>query len=295
MNKILRCISKCLKKNIYKKEEDILYQVGNYSIFLPSSHKLPEYQKTFSCYDKKLKYIIRNIGSKSEQNIIIDIGANVGDTAAYIRSFSSSKIYCIEGDSVYLGYLRKNIQNIPNVEVVDYYISGRNRIDNYHVVRVNGTAKLSRFNVSEHNKHKIKNISLEDAILKYNINPTSIELIKIDTDGFDFDILIANKELISKIKPDIFFEYDISFNINDFIDSIELIDMLQLIGYNFIVYDNFGNLLLVVENNAIEVFTRLNHYLSSCKSNGGGVFYFDIFASVDKCLIHAIVADDNII
>jgi FkbM family methyltransferase len=282
-----------IKKRIVKVEEtDIKYQIGNYLILLPLSHKLPEYQSSFKNYDKKLKYIIQVVENHKKNGVVIDIGANVGDTTAYIRSFSNSKIYCIEGDAFYLEYLKKNVKIIPDVEIVDAYIAGRKPFGDFCVQRSNGTAKLSCLNVTE-NGELLKMITLQDMINDCGITPKSIELRKIDTDGFDFDILLANKEYIAIHKPALYFEYDISFNCDDASESIELIDFLQSIGYSFIVYDNFGNLLTVVYENATEVFTQLNHYLFSCRENGGGIYYFDVFTSINEDIVDLIQEKDN--
>jgi FkbM family methyltransferase len=290
MKKFLRGI---IRKFVNKKVEykDIQYHVGNYRILLPSSHKLPEYQKSFRNYDKKLKSIIQAIERDKEYGTIIDIGANIGDTAAYIRSFSKSTIYCIEGDSFYLEYLRKNIHSIPNVKLINYYIKGRKPTTNYQVIRSNGTARLLQSEKDESDTI-IKMKSLDEMLIENLIEPGSIELIKIDTDGSDFDIILANKELIESFKPSIYFEYDINYNEIDLLDSIETINFFQSIGYKFIVYDNFGNLLSMVKNKECDVFEGFNHYLKSCRDNGGGIFYFDVFATINEDVLQLVLDND---
>ena len=86
---------------------DFSYIVGNYALTFPKKHKLPKYQSGYKNYDKKLKNIIQSIEKITNKGFIIDIGANIGDTAAYMRSFSNSKIICVEGDELYLKYLKK--------------------------------------------------------------------------------------------------------------------------------------------------------------------------------------------
>jgi predicted RNA methylase len=115
INKYLRNI---FNNNVPLEEKDIHYKIENFSVLLPNNHKLPEYQLTYKNYDKKLRLITENTNNDQEKNVIIDIGANVGDSAAYIRSFTNSHIYCIEGDLYYLNYLRKNITSIPNATII---------------------------------------------------------------------------------------------------------------------------------------------------------------------------------
>lgn len=280
-----------IKRNIKPIGQDIIYKVGMYSILLPSDHRLPEYQSTYKNYDKKLKQIIQSTNIKNK--IIIDIGANVGDTAAYMRSFSNSHIYCIEGDRVYLEYLKKNTRSLPHITIIESFVQGRKNLDKIKVVRTNGTAKLKP-NLEDTNINSIKTTTIADLLDEYNIDPQAIQLIKIDTDGFDFDILLANKYLIKEHKPEIFFEYDVNINSTDETDSIELIALLESLEYKFIVYDNFGNLLEVIVKDAIKKFIELNHFLKSSRENGGGIYYFDIFTSTNSNLIQSIEENDNI-
>jgi FkbM family methyltransferase len=287
-------IKKSVKKLIFKKKLDnvidIFYPIEKYNILTPSTHKLPEYQKHFKNYDKKIKNIIQSIEKFSKKGIIIDIGANIGDTAAYIRSFTDAKIICIEGDDFYLNYLMKNAEMLSNVKIFPVFVQGRNTEVNYRSIKNNGTARL------EKTTHGIQVLFLPlVSILKdSNMSFQEIELLKIDTDGFDFDILLANEKLFRTFQIPVYFEYDINFNENAIFDSIEVIKMLESLNYHFVVYDNFGNLLNIIENNCESEFLKLNHYLKSCKIYKGGIYYFDILAIKDKNIINYIWINDNL-
>lgn len=274
--------------------KDILYQIGSYQIWLPPSHKLPEYQKRYKNYDKKLKNILQSNDSSEFDDYIIDIGANVGDTAALIRSFTSSRIVCIEGDDFYLTYLKKNALIIPNLIIVESYVKGLDEIEYAKVIRSKGTGQIILTETKILNE-SIKLKTLEEILNTNFLKPCNIKLIKSDTDGFDFKILLGNKKLIELYKPSLFFEYAIYFNLNDYDDSIKLICFLESIGYVFIIYDNFGNLLDFVTTNCVSKFKRLNDYLRSCKAYGGGIFYFDVFATTDLLRANQIISSDSFI
>jgi hypothetical protein len=104
---------------------------------------------------------------------------------------------------------------------------------------------------------------------------------------------LENEYLIKEFRPTIYFEYDLDFNESDAFDSIEVIKLFSSLGYGFIVYDNYGNLVNVIECNCEEEFTKLNHYLMSCRMYGGGIQYFDVLATSNKLLIKDIWANDN--
>lgn len=275
--------------------KDFLYQIGSYQIWLPSSHKLPDYQKKFRNYDKKLLLIIQILQRHESKAFIIDIGANVGDTAALLRSGSSAKIICVEGDEIYLSYLKKNAQIIPDLTIVDSYIKGSNDLEYGKINRSNGTAQILSLKNLLSDKALIKSKTLLQILSENNINVIDILLFKIDTDGFDFKILLGNKEIITKFKPNLFFEYALYFNDNDYDNSLDLIATLEQAGYYIIVYDNFGNLFDFVQNDYLKKFIRLNDYLVSCRTFGGGINYYDLFATADASIAQEVFRHDALI
>ncbi len=296
LKKKLRKVFLGNKKNKNEIPHDFFYEIEGYNLLFPYNHKLPDYQCDFKNYDKKLKVIVEQIQKNIvvSNSIIVDIGANVGDTVASIRKYTQSLICCIEGDSFYLNYLRENVKLFDNVLLFESYVAGVDSVAG-KISRGNGTARIVTDNETEdiYNKLKIKQLAviLNEAELKFE----NVELLKIDTDGFDFQILLANRYFIEKFKFNLYFEYDISFNKDDYANSLELMKMLDNSGYKLIVYDNFGNLLEIIQDNFSGLFELLNGYLISCRKNGGGIYYFDIFATTDFSLIEQIRVADTLV
>ena len=80
--------------------------ISNKQILLPPGHLLSLYNYSHKEYDKFIPKIIRNF---KENDSIIDIGANVGDTLyRLIDSNSKPNFYCIEADEYFFKYLAKN-------------------------------------------------------------------------------------------------------------------------------------------------------------------------------------------
>ena len=282
----MRNLKKIIKRFFFR-IRDIRYLVGDYNILIPSTHTLPINQIKYKNYDKKIGSIVAIVEKFSGAASLIDIGANVGDTAAMMRTFSSSTIYCIEGDTFFLKYLRRNIEIIPDVKIFDSFVGVENMKIDYVVERNGGTARLK---VSKGAQSKCKFIGLSEIVLEVH---NQIGLVKIDTDGFDFDIILGNKIFFETNLPAIYFEYDIGFNENSFKDSLDTILFLENLNYNFIVYDNYGNLVDFLFDKCYDNFLKLNQYLRSSLKFGGGIYYFDVFASTNKDMIKSIVADDN--
>lgn len=257
-------------------QQSISYSVGDISIELPSDHTLPIYQEKYKAYDSKIGKIASFIFNERSNTICLDIGANVGDTAAAIREHSNLHIVAIEGNERYLKHLRKNALVIGQMQIIECLVGiDLDNTKNYELVNSAGTAKL----VSTLNsKQALKFLTLESIIKQNGIERDKIGLIKIDTDGFDFKILLANRSLVNDLKPVLFFEYDITFFKEGEQEANELINFLLSVNYTFTVYDNFGNMIydLVTENTTF--FNNMNRYIRSCRLLGGGIFYLDILA-----------------
>lgn len=260
------------------KKSDFSYEIkGKKStiiITLPYSHKLPVYQQQFKLYDKKLIEIV-TIVEKHVGGSCMDIGANVGDTAAAIRASSDISLICIEGDLDFFQYLKKNTSTFSNVMLLNAFVGDQSKEVSAKLIKGNGTGKIIS-DKAEGNKMEF--LSLKEISFKLNLDVAQLSLIKIDTDGYDFDIILGNFEFIKQVNAALFFEYEINSK-DSWEKSLNCIEKLSHINYKFIVYDNFGNFIYSVENDFINRFKQLNTYIKSSLENGGGIFYADVFAT----------------
>jgi hypothetical protein len=88
------------KKNTGPKQ----VQVGNYSLTANAEHPIEHYLKQFKYYSRNLPRIAKHIESKYPTYGIVDVGANIGDTLALLRSGDVNQtLYAIEGEPSYFG------------------------------------------------------------------------------------------------------------------------------------------------------------------------------------------------
>lgn len=97
-------------------------------------------------------------------------------------------------------------------------------------------------------------------------------LIKVDTDGHDFEVLDGAVKLIKKNQPAILFECDI-FGRTNYVQRVsETLHMLQEAGYaQILIYDNFGFLMGRSSLSDLDHFKQLLFYQLTSAFN-----YFDI-------------------
>lgn len=259
-----------------------------FAIKLPAGHKLPEYQKAHPKYDRFLPHIAKFL---NPSDVVIDIGANVGDTLAGMVDKNPVLHYiCIEPDDSFYKYLLSNIELIKNtfsdlrVDTIKSLI-GKNVTD-VELKGVGGT-KHATFT----NSNGIQSISL-DSIIE-NMNNPSVRLLKTDVDGYDYDVLDSSFSLLEDKKPIIFFEcqYDQSFQIDGYKKTVT---RLTELGYqDWTIFDNFGG--VVLRTSDIGALFHLIDYVALQNSKGTSrtMYYLDVLAVVasDSVFIDKVLSE----
>ena len=253
------------------------YNYKNFSILLPLNHMLPDYQKANPKYDKLLPIISKYI---NQNEMIIDIGANVGDTLAAMVDENPNPIYlCIEPEDEFYSYLLRNVdiiqKKIPNLKVHLLKQFVGNQITNVSLDKKGGTAKANLISGN------IKSKTLDDILNDFE-NIEKIKLLKADTDGFDYDVLESSLKTIEKHKPILFFEcqYELEYQKTNY---KSIIKKLQSLGYfHWTIFDNYGEIIITTQN--LETIYSLMEYV--WKQNLGKtrrtISYYDLLVCCDN-------------
>lgn len=173
----------------------VRFRIGAAELALPLSHELPFYRTDHPRYGDAVGRIAAVLGGP-----VVDIGANVGDTAAIIRAHSDVPVLCVEGDDVFVRLLELNAEQFGDVELEQAFVRGSEpRSGMGGVERARGTARLVGGTVPT------KPLA---AILEEHPRFVNPALVKLDTDGMDVAIVMANQDLLAGAHPVLFFEYD---------------------------------------------------------------------------------------
>src|SRR5258706_13989898 len=98
------------------------HRIGRFRLLLPADHRLDEYQRTWLRYDTALGYLARTVFRKYADSCAIDIGANVGDSAALIRSHADVRVLCVEGNPAFSQCLEHNASEIGGLELQTCFV-----------------------------------------------------------------------------------------------------------------------------------------------------------------------------
>lgn len=256
------------------------YKIGKYIIDLGEKHNLPMYQREFSLYDKFLFQLAGLL--KGSDNWIIDIGANVGDTVAGLRSNSDCSILAVEPVDEYFELLVKNIDHVDekeNIRPVKYFIT-YNETKKYTSNKYDGSANMRDISGTSDDA-EASSISLENLIKENDIDWKKILLLKVDTDGFDYECILSCGEQLRNINAYIFFENYIidKDNMNAYND---MYNYLKDMDYEvFYIFDNYGNYLLKGDKNLL---ISINEYLIRGREKISKVTfeYTDVLACKEK-------------
>jgi len=268
--------------------DDIAYRVGDFELLFPADHLLGAYQRNYRLYDWALGEIARFVAAKYPDATAIDIGANVGDTAAAICRHQNIPVLCVEGHPAYLSYLYLNLDRLPGgIEVAESFVgavAGSVAVEN--VRTGSGTAALDSAASVPAGGERLPVRLLAD-ILRDHPAFVRPRLLKSDTDGSDFEILLSSIDVLRASMPVLFFEYDPTFRQDGAEAGIRTIEALASIGYrSFCIYDNFGNFMEIVRGDVVDRLADLSRYLMSHLFFGRQIYYLDIcaFSSADADL-----------
>lgn len=262
--------------------KNISYEIGRFQIVLPNGHMLPVYQERFPQYDRFLPHMAKYLPDNS---CIVDVGANCADTlAGMIDANPKLKFLCIEADSFFYEYLLHNIRSIKAF-LPDSCITALNclvgtEITNVIMDGVGGTKRA--IEASALGGEVIKSESLDSLVKSQKIHSSAISLVKVDTDGHDYDVIMSADSLLCSGLPLLFFEaqYDKASQMQKY---QQLVKKLFERGYtSWAVFDNFGGLLLRTGTKA-NIFDLMEYVWQQNEGKSHRTtYYLDIFAGSGK-------------
>lgn len=218
------------------------YYIGVRKIQMDKDHALPQMQRELMMYDRFVPFL-GTITQKKSGKYIIDIGANIGDTVMAMWDYTDDKFLCIEPEKIFLNKGKENIETLGEKSRVSFekvFITDNVEIKYVSNVYKGGTAVKEEIR-GDHNKEAIPNKSLDELLTEKGIMSEDIDLIKIDTDGFDADCIISGEDVLKNGQALLYWENAV-FNYEQYKKYQKAYDLLEESGYtSFFIFDNCGN------------------------------------------------------
>lgn len=258
------------------------YTIGDFDISLPNSHLLAMHQRDHPLYDR----FLLSLGNLKLDGWIIDIGANVGDSAAALLSTSPKRLLCLEPADEFFPLLETNAALFRK--------AGSRVTCIKSAVGPGGQSARLNLNVSTASLTAgapgLVLVSLDQLIALHCNDGARVQLIKCDVDGFDAMALGSGLDAISRDQPLLYFEAEITSQAC-LTQTIAFCQRLTDAGYrNWSLFDNFG-LPLHEDVSVAAVSGALNYTWALYERRSTRtIYYFDVLCSTEQYRPHHLAA-----
>lgn len=279
-------------KNLFRRRPEPVsdYKIGDVTVALPQGHDLPLFQKKFPQYDRLLPHLATHLPDGS---LVIDVGANVGDTVAGMIGNNRNLAYlCIEGDGLFFEYLSENVERIKRHYECEIDIRLTNSLigKNVRLKALSGNNRTKQGIQASDDETVLPVFELDD-IYQLHASELPVSLIKVDVDGFDYDVLASATAILRSQRPILYFECDFKSE-QQYQSYVASIRSLDAAGYDrFAVFDNYGG--VIVSECGFGTALQILRYLDNQFGGGSArtMYYVDILAwqtTHDQCVRLAI-------
>ena len=117
-------------------------RIGNQMIKIPLSHDLRDILRLYPEYNFNLARIVKYVSEQVPDVKVIDIGANIGDSVAFIKNYCDVPILCIDGDDKYMKILAENTAQYKNVYSCKTLVGAETKEVNLKLKSEKGTASI---------------------------------------------------------------------------------------------------------------------------------------------------------
>lgn len=251
-----------------------LVKIGKNLLRVPAGHPMPSYRIRWSSFDRPLQLLADALVNSTGLRCAIDVGANVGDSLAQICHRSNVPVLCVEPADEYYATLLQNIESVGIGTPVKALIAEHGSAADKRLVVNAGTARLVDAGAESSATATMSLDQLLDAYPQFR----DADLLKIDTDGYDLDVLESGRNWIARQQPALFFEFDMTFGRATMSDGLAALERLAGVGYRyFLFFDNFGHLVHDLDRSSTS-FDGALRYLRSNVTHGKVAYYFDVLA-----------------
>lgn len=244
--RIFKILARSIAKVLLRAYRDPLIRatVGRRELLMNWSHNLPMILAAYPNYETEIGRLALFLHRKSGYLKMIDVGANIGDTIAQLPDIVNAKFLCVEGSGKYFDLLNMNYGSDRAVSCVHALVSdGDPDAALRQMVEGGGTGHMSEF--SGATVANIVPVSTVDSLLRKHTEFARANLLKIDTDGFDFRVIKGASQFLAGARPTLHFE--LSFEHWERFGGTNVAAALASLSamgyYEGILYDNNGFLI----------------------------------------------------
>jgi FkbM family methyltransferase len=248
-----------------------------------SDHHLPWTLARYPRYSEPIALLVQVM--PRERLRFIDVGANIGDTVCLVESYSPSKCtyLCIEPDATFARFCKQNTANVKEVTVLQALVDEGESKPFALLHHTPGTASAKQ----EVSHNAMYSATLDSLAADFVSGNGGVDIIKIDTDGFDAKVLRSAKDFLRTYKPMLFFEFAPYFWAQAKEDPQGAFRYLNNLGYqDYVFFANSGTVYAQISNASAPFLDTLIKVSESRRLIDG--FHYDVLTG-DPDICQAVV------
>jgi len=256
------------RASLRHRERETRIKVGRFEILVPDESLLSRLTNEQPYRNLAIGVIAKFLGERDASTVIIDVGANVGGTAAMIASHCRNPLVLVEPSAHYLGYLTQNAALFPNECRFVRAIITDGRVASPTLEHRGGSARV------------VEGASAPDPdVLQLRLDQVQSEgvaLVKIDADGWDFKIILDSTAWLARQRPVLYYEAEVD-TLEDLRLANQVVERCTEIGYRrAIVWDDAGCCMCATDR--METVGDLQRYLMECRrqSSRQGLYSYNV-------------------
>jgi FkbM family methyltransferase len=180
-------------------------------------------------WDMPLCGLVDQVGPGST---VVDIGANIGiSTLTMIAARKDIRVVCFEPASRYFPFLERNIRRNHLEASVTCVFRGISENAGNEILHINSTtasAAVAKYGHRRARSEVMTCIPLDEYFRDRADVPA---LIKIDTDGFEVEVVKSGRSVLGRYHPLLFLEFSPALLESAGHDPMELLELLLALGY----------------------------------------------------------------
>lgn len=175
-------------------------KLGKYTVISPNKKEYHSLKREI--WNQEIYYF----DSKKSNPFIVDIGSHIGISILYFKSkYPNSKILSFEPNPISFEILEDNISNngLKDITPVNKAISSNDCIKPLYIdnSEENWNSNSSLLEKSWNQRENTKPINIQCTRLDTYINDIEIiDMLKIDTEGTEFEILNSHKNILNRVE-----------------------------------------------------------------------------------------------
>lgn len=191
---------------MHKKDQRRQVSISGIKMELNLKHYNDHFTYWFSSTDLFLKNTIKVI---QPNDVVIDVGINIGNYLLHFaQKATSGSVHGFEPNIEVFNYVKKNcsLNSFKNIYLNNFGLG--NSSSTFEMAQINENLGMNKIVASGtlKNTFSIQVERFDDYVIKNNIS--TIDVVKIDVEGFEMNVLLGAEESINKWKPFLFVEID---------------------------------------------------------------------------------------